>query len=50
MIIVKHKINTLKNLKKIPKVYGVEVDVRFNNKRFILSHENNYKKKKNIFR
>lgn len=46
MIIVKHKINTLTNLKKIPKIYGVEVDVRFNNKKFILSHENNYKKKK----
>tara|TARA_B100000787_G_C16184025_1_gene293532 strand:- start:1265 stop:1858 length:594 start_codon:yes stop_codon:yes gene_type:complete len=46
MIIVKHKVNTLLNLDKIPKNYGVEVDIRLNNKKFILSHYNNSQKNK----
>ena len=39
MIIVCHRINTIKQLKKIPYNYGVEVDVRDYNNNLILNHD-----------
>ena len=39
MIKAIHRVNTIKELKKIPKKYGVEVDVRSSNNNLILSHE-----------
>ena len=39
MIKVIHRVNTIKELKKIPKKYGVEADVRINNNNLILNHE-----------
>jgi hypothetical protein len=39
MDIVIHKINTIKELKYIPKKYGVEIDVRAYKKKIVLSHE-----------
>ena len=39
MIKVIHRVNTIKELKKIPKKFGVEVDVRSFNNDLILSHE-----------
>ena len=39
MILITHRINTLKELKKIPPKYGVEIDVREYRGRLILQHE-----------
>ena len=39
MIIVCHRVNTIKQLKKIPYNYGVEVDVRDYNNNLILNHD-----------
>ena len=39
MEIITHKINSIKLLKKIPKKYGVEVDLRTNGSKIILNHE-----------
>ena len=39
MILVMHRINTIEGLKKVPKEYGVEVDVRGSNGKLILNHE-----------
>lgn len=39
MDIVIHKINTIQELKYIPKKYGVEIDVRAYKKKIVLSHE-----------
>ena len=39
MIKVIHRVNTLKELKKIPKKFGVEADVRVFNNNLILNHE-----------
>ncbi len=36
---IAHRINTIEELKKIPKNYGVEVDLRNNNNDIILSHD-----------
>ncbi len=36
---IAHRINTSKELKKIPKEYGVEIDLRDYGKRLILQHE-----------
>lgn len=47
-IIVKHRVNSIKILKKTSKNLGIEVDVRTYNGNLILAH-NNYKKKKKIF-
>ena len=38
MIFVGHRINTIKKLKKTPKLYGVEIDLRDYKKKIILSH------------
>ena len=34
-----HRINTIKKLKKTPKFYGIEIDVRDYKKKIILSHD-----------
>ena len=39
MIVIIHRINKIKELKKIPKKYGVEIDIRSSNKKLILSHD-----------
>jgi len=47
-LIVKHRVNTIKTLKKTSKNLGVEIDVRTYDGNLILAH-NNYKNKKKIF-
>ena len=47
-LIVKHRVNSIKILKKTSKNLGIEVDVRTYNGNLILAH-NNYKKKNKIF-
>ena len=39
MIIVKHKVNTVEELKEIDSKYGIEIDVRDNGKQLILNHD-----------
>ncbi|MDB3983838.1 hypothetical protein N9437_03130 [Acidimicrobiia bacterium] len=39
MIPIIHKVNSIQNLKKVPKDYGVEVDIRNSSSGLILSHE-----------
>ena len=39
MIIIKHRVNTSKELKKINKDFGVEIDLRSNNKKIYLHHD-----------
>ena len=39
MIKIAHRINTISQLKSIPEEYGVEVDIRYNNKDLILHHD-----------
>ena len=39
MKIIIHRINTIKELKNIPKKYGVEVDIRGYGDKMFLSHE-----------
>lgn len=39
MIIVRHSINTIKELNEVPQQYGVEVDVRSYGDKLVLSHE-----------
>ena len=39
MIVIIHRINKIKELKNIPKKYGVEIDIRSSNKKLILSHD-----------
>tara|TARA_X000000950_G_C13867492_1_gene641405 strand:+ start:599 stop:1207 length:609 start_codon:yes stop_codon:yes gene_type:complete len=39
MIICCHRINSIKELKKIPYNYGIEIDVRDFNKKIILNHD-----------
>ena len=39
MKLVIHRINSIKKLKKIPKVYGVEIDIRSYKKKLVLSHD-----------
>ncbi|OGL65169.1 hypothetical protein A3B21_00325 [Candidatus Uhrbacteria bacterium RIFCSPLOWO2_01_FULL_47_24] len=39
MIIVRHRINTIKELNKVPEQYGVEIDVRGYADKLILNHE-----------
>ena len=39
MEIIIHRVNSLKKLKKIPKKYGVEIDVRSFGSKLILNHE-----------
>ena len=39
MEIIAHKINSIKSLKKLPKKYGSEVDLRTFGSKIILSHD-----------
>jgi hypothetical protein len=39
MLIIKHRVNTVKELKTLPIEYGVEVDIRSNNKDLVISHD-----------
>lgn len=39
MIYIKHRVNGIKELKKIPKNYGVEIDLRSYKNKLILNHE-----------
>ena len=39
MILIAHKVNNLKELKKIPSIYGIEIDVRDFNNSLILQHD-----------
>ncbi|MFC1894366.1 hypothetical protein ACFLYH_00270 [Candidatus Dependentiae bacterium] len=39
MIFVVHRINSVQELKKIPKHFGVEIDLRDKNKKLILQHD-----------
>jgi hypothetical protein len=39
MKFIAHRINTIKKLKKIPRNYGVEIDIRSFGKKLILSHD-----------
>lgn len=39
MIIIKHRVNTVKELKNVPREFGVETDIRPYGKRLILHHE-----------
>lgn len=39
MIIIAHRINTIKVLKELPEKYGVEIDVRADNRKLILNHD-----------
>ena len=39
MIIICHRINSIKQLKKIPYKYGVEIDVRDYKNKLVLNHD-----------
>jgi hypothetical protein len=39
MIIIKHRVNKIKNLKQTPVKYGVEIDLRSENRNIYLSHD-----------
>ena len=39
MIIVRHRINDVEQLRLVPKEYGVEIDIRSNNNELILHHD-----------
>ena len=39
MILIKHRINKISDLKKTPKKYGVEIDLRSENKKIYLHHD-----------
>ena len=39
MIIIKHRVNNSKDLIKLSKKYGVEIDLRFQKKEIYLHHE-----------
>ncbi len=39
MLIIRHRVNTIEELNKTPKEYGVEVDVRGYGKKLLLNHE-----------
>ena len=39
MEIIIHRINSIKKLKKIPKNFGVEIDLRVYQSKIILNHE-----------
>ena len=39
MQIIVHRVNTIQQLQKIPKRYGVEIDIRETNGQLILNHE-----------
>ena len=39
MIFIAHRINTIKELNKIPQKFGIEIDLRDNNKDIELVHD-----------
>ena len=39
MELIAHRINTVEKLKKVPKKYGVEIDLRYREERLILQHD-----------
>ena len=39
MIIIKHRVNTIKDLKKTDKNFGVEIDLRSNQSNVYLNHD-----------
>ena len=39
MILIKHRVNTIESLKKTSKEFGVEIDLRSNNKEIYLNHD-----------
>jgi len=39
MLIICHRINTIEELKKIPKEYGVEIDIRGYGNKLLLNHD-----------
>ncbi len=39
MEIIIHRVNTVKELNKIPKIFGVEIDIRSHNSKLILNHD-----------
>ena len=39
MILIKHRVNNTKNLKKLNRNFGVEIDLRSNNKNIYLHHD-----------
>ena len=39
MLIIHHRINTISELKNVPKKYGIEVDIRCYGKKIILNHD-----------
>ena len=39
MIIIKHRVNTSKELKKVDKNFGVEIDLRSNRNNIYLHHD-----------
>ena len=39
MIIIKHRVNTSKELKKLSNNFGVEIDLRSNNQNIYLHHD-----------
>ena len=38
-ILIKHRVNTINNLKKTDKKYGLEIDIRTWKQKLILSHD-----------
>ena len=39
MIFIKHRVNKIRDLKKLNKEYGVEIDIRSNGKNLYLHHD-----------
>lgn len=39
MIKISHRVNTIKQLKATPKKFGIEIDIRDNNKKLIVTHD-----------
>lgn len=39
MILIKHRINKISELKRVNKNYGVEIDIRTRGKHLVLHHE-----------
>ena len=39
MILIKHRVNSLKKLKNLPKIYGIELDIRSLKNQITIGHE-----------
>ena len=48
MIIIKHRVNTISELKKIDKKFGVEIDLRSNKSKIYLHHDP-FRKRRRLF-